>query len=93
MPVRHVPVDPDSFAYYGENLLSNFDDQPTWHYTTPHNIQRETPQTESCSSYHGNEALFLTAEKVKPEELEANRSVIVETIPDESLILGSDSDN
>jgi hypothetical protein len=93
VPVRHVPVDPDSFAYYGDNLLPNFDDQPTWRYTTPHNIQRETPQTESCSSCHGNEELFLTAEKVNPEELEANRSVIIETIPDESLILGSDSDN
>jgi thiosulfate/3-mercaptopyruvate sulfurtransferase len=80
VPVRHVPVDPDSFAFYGDNLLPNFDDQPTWRYTTPHNIQRETPQTESCSSCHGNEELFLT-------------SVIIETIPVESLILGSNSDN
>ena len=93
VPVRHVPIDPESFAYYGDNLLPNFNDQPTWRYTTPHNIQRETPQNESCMSCHGNADLFLTAEKVNPEELEANKSVIVDTIPDESLILNQGSDN
>ncbi|MFO7679356.1 MAG: hypothetical protein R6X34_04845 [Chloroflexota bacterium] len=54
---------------------------PTWTYTTPHNIQRETPQTESCDACHGNADLFLTADQVKPEELEANLSVIMESVP------------
>lgn len=82
VPVRHVPIDPDSFAYYGENLLPNFDDQPTWRYTTPHNIQRNTPQTESCNNCHGNADIFLTADKVTPEELTANQAVIIEEIPE-----------
>lgn len=82
VPVRHVPIDPGSFAFYGENLLPDFGNLPTWRYATPHNIQRNTPQTESCNHCHGNLDLFLTADKVKPEELEANAPVIVEEVPE-----------
>jgi hypothetical protein len=77
-----VPVDPDSLSFYGENLLPNFDAQPTWRYTTPHNIQRETPQTDSCNACHGNPDLFLTADKISAAELNANLPVIVETVPE-----------
>ena len=79
--VRHIPVDPDSYSYYGENLLPAFDALPTWAYATPHNIQLETPQTETCNSCHGNADLFLTIDKVKPSELDANLNVIIETVP------------
>jgi thiosulfate/3-mercaptopyruvate sulfurtransferase len=80
--LRHVPVDPESFSYYGENLLPNFNALPTWVYATPHNIQLSTPQTESCQACHGNADLFLTADKLSEEELEANLPVIVEEVPD-----------
>ena len=83
VPLRHVPVDPDSFAFYGDDLLPNFNDQPTWRYATPHNIQRETPQNITCNDCHGNPDIFLTVDKVSPEELEANQDVIVDTIPEE----------
>jgi thiosulfate/3-mercaptopyruvate sulfurtransferase len=79
--LRHVPVAGDSFAFYGDNLLANFNALPTWAYTTPHNIQRNTPQTESCDACHGNADLFLTVDKVYPEEVEANLPVIVDSIP------------
>ena len=79
--VRHVPVVPDTFAFYGDNLLSSFDNVSTWKYATPHNIQRTTAQNESCDNCHGNADLFLTAADVAPEELEANAAVIVEEIP------------
>lgn len=85
--VRHVPIDKMSFSYYGEeseygeNLLPNYLARPTWVYATPHNIQRNTPQTETCESCHGNNDVFLTPDKVAPEELEANLDVIVETAP------------
>ncbi len=79
--VRHVPISPDSFDAYGENLLPNFDDHETWKYSTPHNIQRQTPQTDSCNTCHGNPNIFLTADKVAAEELEANRNVIMKEIP------------
>jgi thiosulfate/3-mercaptopyruvate sulfurtransferase len=81
VPLRHVPIDPEAFAYYGEELLPNFDAVPTWKYATPHNIQRNTPQTETCNSCHGNLDFFLTADDVLPEELEANKDVIVEEPP------------
>jgi hypothetical protein len=41
-----------------------------------------TPQTESCDACHGNAELFLTADDVLPEELEANKDVIVEEVPE-----------
>ncbi|MBI9045612.1 MAG: hypothetical protein JEZ06_14075 [Anaerolineaceae bacterium] len=78
VPVRHIPVSPDSYAYYGEDLMPDFNAVPTWLYTTPHNIQLNTPQTESCENCHGNTEIFLTADKVAPSELEANASVIIE---------------
>ncbi len=81
VPVRHIPLDPENYAYYGEDLLPNFDLLPTWAYSTPHNIQRNTPQNQSCNSCHGNADIFLTADKVRPEELEANKDVIVENVP------------
>ncbi len=80
--VRHVPISPTSFEYYGDNLLPNFDARPTWLEATPHNIQLRTPQTESCENCHGSLDLFLTVDDVLPEELEANQSVIVREIPD-----------
>ena len=81
VPVRHAPISQDTFDFYGLNLLPNFDKQETWKYATPHNIQRNTPQTESCNACHGNPEFFLTADKVAPEELKANQNVIVDTLP------------
>lgn len=80
--VRHIPIDRDNYAYYGEDLLVNFDLVPTWAYATPHNIQRITPQNESCNACHGNDEIFLTADKVNAEELNANLDVIVESVPE-----------
>lgn len=77
VPLRHIPIASTSYEYYGDDLLSNFDALPTWVYATPHNIQRNTPQNETCEACHGNTELFLTAEKVSAEELTANQGVIV----------------
>jgi thiosulfate/3-mercaptopyruvate sulfurtransferase len=79
--LRHVPTNPDLWAFYGENLLPEFDNLPTWKATTPHNMQKNTPQNATCNSCHGQEELFLTEDDVAPETLEANRSVIVTRIP------------
>jgi thiosulfate/3-mercaptopyruvate sulfurtransferase len=81
VPVRHVPASPTSYDYYGEDLLPHFDALPTWVYATPHNIQRNTPQTETCRSCHGNPDLFLTEEKVSESERAANQPVIVNELP------------
>lgn len=64
--LRHVPAAPNAFDEYGENLLPNFEESPTWVYTTPHNIQRVTPQNERCDHCHGNNDIFLTEDKIVP---------------------------
>lgn len=84
--VRHVPVDPNSFEFYGEDLLANFDARATWLEATPHNIQAVGPQAESCESCHGNADIFLTGDAVAPEELDANQDVIVNQVPPVTLV-------
>lgn len=86
--VRHVPISPTSYSFYGEDLITDFSGMPTWLYATPHNIQLQTPQNESCQACHGNAEIFLTADKVAPEELEANQPVIVENIPSLDVVGG-----
>jgi thiosulfate/3-mercaptopyruvate sulfurtransferase len=87
--LRHIPIAPDTFAEYGIEL-PEYTSLPTWKYTSPHNIQRHTPQNESCSSCHGMMNLFLTEGyiliktalgRMRDEELEANQDVIFEEIP------------
>ena len=79
--LRHVPVARDTFAFYGDDLLPDFDALPTWKNATPHNIQLHTPQNESCDACHDNKALFLTEDDLRPEEIDANQDVIVPEIP------------
>jgi len=79
--LRHAPTSSDSYSFYGDNLLPNFNAISTWVYATPHNIQKNTPQNESCNACHGNADIYLTIDKVKPEEVEANQSVVVDQIP------------
>ena len=81
VPLRHIPVSPTSYSFYTGSEMANYDALPTWTYATPHNIQRETPQNASCEACHGNQELFLTADKVAEDELNANQSVIVENVP------------
>jgi len=47
-----------------------------------HNIQRVTPQNQDCNNCHGQDALFLLEVDVDPDELEANRDVIVREVPE-----------
>jgi thiosulfate/3-mercaptopyruvate sulfurtransferase len=75
--VRHVPVDQDSFKFYVENGLKNFDRLPTWTMATPHNIRRQTPQNKECNACHGNTQLFLNNTDVEQKYSNANKFVIV----------------
>lgn len=75
--LRHVPTNSDLFAFYGDDLLPEFDNVPTWKYTTPHNMQRNTPQNSTCNACHGQDELFLLEEDVRAETRAANQSVIV----------------
>ena len=88
--LRHIPVYEDSFVEYDIELLE-FTSLPTWKYTSPHNILRNTPQNGSCGSCMGNSNLFLTEfylemRKIQglmtEAEIEANQSVIMEKVPE-----------
>ena len=79
--VRHVPVEPDTFIFYGDMLLREFDSAPTWKLATPHNIQRITPQNATCNNCHGQEELFLTLDDIRPAQWEANADVVVDQVP------------
>ena len=46
-----------------------------------HNTQRITAQNQQCNNCHGQMDLFLTAQDVDPDELEANRDVVVRDVP------------
>jgi hypothetical protein len=54
--LRHIPIAPDSYEGWGyEGGLPDFDQLPTWKYTTPHNIRRWTDRTlheplETCAA-------------------------------------------
>ncbi len=76
--LRHVPIDPETFAYYGDNLLPNFDNRPTWEYATPHAIQKVGPQAKTCNDCHGNADVFLTPDDLMPYEVGANKNVVVD---------------
>ncbi|UCH06073.1 MAG: cytochrome c3 family protein [Deltaproteobacteria bacterium] len=77
VPLRHVPVDRKTFAFYVKGGLSDFDAVPTWKLATPHNIRLKTPQNASCNSCHGNKPLFLLEKDVEEAERGANKGVVV----------------
>ncbi|MCG8608193.1 hypothetical protein MJD09_24810 [bacterium] len=83
--LRHVPIAPNSYDDWAPGQLTNFAALPTWKYATPHNIQKNTPQTANCtSSCHNNADVFLTPndlQKLTPEEQAANATVVVDEIP------------
>ena len=52
--VRHLPIDPGTYADWGLDL-PGYLDAPTWVYASPHNIVRRTAQTtvvegQTCST-------------------------------------------
>jgi len=77
MLVRHIPVDPDLFAFYIKDALTNFDKVPNWKRTSPHNIQRKTWQNANCNNCHGKRDLFLDNSDLLDYEKKANQVVIV----------------
>ncbi len=100
--VRHVPVDPDTYADWGLTL-PGYLDEPTWKYASPHNVLRVTPQTtvedgQGCSaSCHGTpdspEGFFLRESDLRDlggdplPDYQANIDLI---IPDDSPVFNED---
>ena len=92
--VRHIPVVRDGYSPWGHDQLANYDVKPTWEYSSPHNIQRFTLQTDTtgggycfknCHAQGENAEInmerYLWQSDVDtdyPDEIEANRSVVVD---------------
>lgn len=83
--VRHVPAAPDTFAFYGDALLPDFDVDPTWRRAAPHTIRRTTPRTAaegSCAAgCHGVREAFLGPDDTPANEAAANADVTVAVPP------------
>jgi hypothetical protein len=87
--LRHIPIAPDTFEPW-DLTMPDYAGSPTWRLATPHNIQRNTPQTESCDNCHDSLDLFLTPEYITElierglmveDEMEANEPVLVNETP------------
>ena len=92
--LRHVPIAPSTYDNWGAaGLMTNYDDEPTWRYTSPHSIRRFTARTDTsggvgCSaSCHiianpaRNNKFFLKQQYIQdnwPDEVNANSSVVVD---------------
>ena len=101
--VRHVPVDPDTYADWGLTL-PGYLDEPTWKYASPHNVLKNTPQTtvedgQSCgASCHGTpdspEGFFLRESDLRDSgglelpDYEANIGIV---IPDDSPVFDEEN--
>lgn len=81
--VRHAPANRALFDGYGENLLPEFNVLPTWHVAAPHNIQKNPHRGKvNCTDWcHNNRERFLSADDMPADEVEANKDVIVDTVP------------
>jgi len=83
--VRHIPIVPDTYASWGIADLPYFDSEPTWKYTTPHNIQKWTARTDttgsegSCSvKCHDSVEYYLTNSDLEAFEVNANKDIIMD---------------
>ena len=69
--VRHIPTAANTYEDWGIDDLANFDNaEPTWKYTSPHNILRWTPQTtveegQTCNANCHDTDLFLREDDVE----------------------------
>ncbi len=83
--VRHIPIAPDTYASWGISDLPNFSSEPTWKYTTPHNIQRWTEQTDTTGTNgrcylkcHASEKYYLLTSDLLDYEIEANQEIVMD---------------
>ncbi|NOG47472.1 MAG: hypothetical protein HND50_19695 [Calditrichaeota bacterium] len=91
--LRLAPHAPDSWELYGTTELTNFNIEPTYKYTTPHNILKWTPRTEveegklcydNCHiikegvTYRNRNLYLFNSDMNENWEVQANQSVTVD---------------
>jgi len=88
--LRHIPIAENTFAEWGVGTLPGYSSEPTWKYSSPHNIARWTDRTDttggrSCwDACHGTAndttGYFLRQSDLdilSPNEAAANEELIV----------------
>jgi len=81
--VRHVPADEQTYSQWGLSATFESGDQPTWKYTSPHNILLNTDQTtvesgQSCgASCHGSEYYLRAADIVGEYDEDVNSPFVI----------------
>ncbi len=88
--VRRTLAAPDNWEVYGVDEYDNFDVFPTYNYTTPHNIQRWTPRTQTDGACYSschirneggeliNKELYLFMDDLLSWEINATGSITVD---------------
>jgi len=79
--LRHMPTLETTFTHAGVDSLPLFDEVANWKFSPTHNLQRYTPQNETCNSCHGNPRIFLREEDLRPGDSKANQDLLVPRIP------------
>jgi thiosulfate/3-mercaptopyruvate sulfurtransferase len=82
--VRHIPIAPDTYASWGIANLANYNSEPTWKYTTPHNVQKWTNLTtveegQNCGdNCHNSTEYYLLNNDLLSYEIEANKEIVMD---------------
>jgi len=82
--VRHIPIVADTYASWGLSL-PHFSAEPTWKYTTPHNIKKWTARTDTTgtnglcgANCHDFDEYYLNSNDIAPGEEEANHDILMD---------------
>ncbi|MEN8007486.1 MAG: hypothetical protein ABFS42_10750 [Candidatus Krumholzibacteriota bacterium] len=76
--VRHVPVARNTYEHWGLVDMPNYTGKPTWLYTSPHNIVKNTPRAADCGSCHDSDFYLKTSDLTTPDERTANAGIVMD---------------
>lgn len=88
--LRHIPISENTYSEWGVSTLPGYSEDPTWKYSSPHNIQRWTARTDTTGGRSCLEACHTTSNDstgyflrqsdlniLSPNEAAANTDLIV----------------
>jgi len=97
--LRLTPGHPNTFSNYGVAVFQNFDSNPTYKYSSPHNILRKTKRTQvdagkacydNCHIINGkNKEIYLFDSNLEAWEKNANKNVVVDGKLPAGWVLGN----
>ena len=76
--VRHVPIARDTYEHWGISDIPGYTNRPTWLYTSPHNIKRNTEQAAGCATCHDSGYYLSPSDLTTADEQAANAAIVIE---------------